>query len=91
MRGKPIIVRCYGNIPRVVLYWSEDQYAIYITNDEEIKKLSNGDSSIFPIGFPREDVFKYDPNLAASMDDLWEKGKWDWDKLIPFNKGGSEK
>jgi hypothetical protein len=81
MRGQPIIVRCYGNIPKIVNYWSEDQHAIYVTNHEGIKKLSDGDTSIFPIGFPRKDVFKYDPLIGATIND----SKWDWNNLIPFD------
>ncbi|MGO9116725.1 MAG: hypothetical protein ACLQPD_03840 [Desulfomonilaceae bacterium] len=29
-------------------------------------------------------MFKYDSEAAATMDRLYEKGGWDWNKLTPF-------
>ena len=64
--------------------WDEDNYGVYITNDEQFQLLINGREALKPIGFPREDVFKYDPKLASLMDQLITSGKWDWNNLIPF-------
>lgn len=84
MRGDLVIVRSYGNVPLIRRVWDEDDCAVYITNDEQLQLLIEVKEALKPIGFPREDVFKYDPKLASSMDGLFKKGKWDWNKLVPF-------
>ena len=84
MRGDFVIVRSFGGIPLIRRVWDEDNEGIYITNDEQFQRLINGEEALEPIGFPREDVFKYDSQLALSMDRLHKKGKWSWNKLVPF-------
>ena len=43
--------------------WDADKFAIYITNEKGFEKLENNDpDAILPVGFPREDVFEFDPN-----------------------------
>ena len=71
---KQVIVRAYGNEPLIRRVWSTASKIIYITTD------ANDD----PIGFPREDVFKFDNELAVKMKRLNDSGKWDWSKLTPF-------
>lgn len=84
MRGEQVIVRSYGGVPLVRRVWEEDEFGIYITNDEELPLLLGGKNARWPVGFPREDVFKYDTKMAASMDRLYKEGKWDWNKLEPI-------
>lgn len=84
MRGDLIIVKCHGGQPSVRRLWDQDKMAVYVTNDEQLSLLLEGKTALWPIGFPREDVFKYDPKLAASMDQLFREGKWDWNKLEPI-------
>jgi len=84
MRGDFVIVRAFGNIPLIRRLWDEDDYGIYITNDVQLQLLIDGKEALQPIGFPREDVFQYDPELASSMDRLIKSGKWDWNKLVSF-------
>jgi len=84
MRGNIVIIRTYGDVPLVRRVWDEDDSTIYITNDEQFQLLNEGKEALEPIGFPREDVFKYTPDLAAAMDQLVKSGKWDWNKLASF-------
>jgi hypothetical protein len=84
MKGELVIVRSYGGKPLVRRLWDERETVIYITNDEQFQLLLEGKGGLEPIGFPREDVFKYDDDLARSMDVRYLAGKWDWDKLIPL-------
>ena len=84
MRGDFVIMRAFGDIPLIRRLWDEDNNGVYITNDELFQLLTEGKGSIQPIGFPQEDVFKYDPELASSMDRLFKNGEWDWNKLVPF-------
>lgn len=84
MRGDFVIVRAFGGVPLIRRLWDEDDNGIYITNDEQFQLLIDGKEALEPIGFPREDVFKYDPKLASQMNQLLKSGKWDWNKLASF-------
>ena len=59
------------------------EHGVYITNDTYLEKLMAGETKFQPVGFPQEDVFKFDPEIATAMDDLVENRKWDWTKLVP--------
>jgi hypothetical protein len=84
MRGDLVIVRAFRGVPLVRRVWEEVERGVYITDDAHLEQLLAGEKTIQPIGFPREDVFRYDPELAARMDDLVKKGEWDWTKLAPL-------
>lgn len=84
MRGDFVIVRAFGDIPLIRRLWDEDNNGVYITNDEQFQLLIDGKEALEPIGFPREDVFKYDPELASTIDRLVKSKKWDWNKLVSF-------
>lgn len=81
MRGDLVIVKAYGEIPLIRRVWSEGVRVIYITNDEQLKLLENGKDALEPIGFPREDVFKYNQEMAESMENRIKNGEWDWTEL----------
>lgn len=83
MRGDLVIVRAFRGVPLVRRVWEEVERGVYITDDTYFERLLAGEKSIQPIGFPREDVFRYDPDLAKEMDTLYQSGKWDWTKLDP--------
>jgi hypothetical protein len=83
MKGDLVIVRAFGGLPLIRRIWEEDERGVYITDDVQLKRLLAGGYAIQPVGFPKEDVFRFDPELAAEMDHLNKEGKWDWDKLTP--------
>lgn len=83
MRGDLVIVRAFGGKPLVRRIWEDAGRGVYITTDAIFKNLLAGDNKIQPVGFPREDVFKFDSGIAAVMDDLIQNEKWDWTKLVP--------
>ncbi len=83
MRGDIVIVRAFGGEPLVRRIWEDAGPGVYITTDIIFGNLLAGDNKFQPVGFPREDVFKFDPEIAAEMDTLIETGKWDWAKLVP--------
>lgn len=74
MRGEFVIVRAFGGKPLVRRLWDVGKHVVYITNN------SDG-----PVGFPIEDVFKYDQELIEEMEALYRSGKWDWSKLTHWN------
>jgi hypothetical protein len=83
MRGDLVIVRAFGGVPLIRRVWEETERGVYITDDTYFKRLMTGEEgTIQPVGFPREDVFRYDPDLAREMDTLYQAGQWDWTKLV---------
>lgn len=52
---------CYKKV------WSIGARVIYLTGDEEFEKLKAGKVALLSSGFPKEDVFKFDPALAADL------------------------
>lgn len=84
MRGDMVIVRAFRGMPLVRRIWEEVEHGVYITDDTTLESLMAGERWIQPVGFPREDVFKYDSDLAKDMETLYKAGKWDWTKLVPI-------
>ncbi len=83
MRGDLVIVRAFRGVPLIRRIWEEVEHGVYITDDSHLERLLAGEKTIQPVGFQREDVFRYDPELAKDMDTLCQTAKWDWTKLVP--------
>ena len=75
MKGELIILRAFGGQPLIRRIFEISDKAIYVTNDLR-------QDSLVSVGFPREDVFKYDPKLAK----LINTDKWDWNKLKKWSE-----
>jgi hypothetical protein len=67
-RGEVVIVRAHQGRALVRRVWSVSRNRVYITNDEQLNRLLAGREALWPLGFPREDVFKYDSEIAANLD-----------------------
>jgi hypothetical protein len=81
MQGDRVIVRACGGIPLIRRVWEETESKVYITDDSHFERLLAGDEEVYPIGFPREDVFRYELALATRVDNPQKTNKWDWSKL----------
>jgi len=77
MKRQYIIIKDVVGIYHLALLWSASANKIYITNEEGFLKLSKGVAAA-AIGFPREDVFKFDAAAAAA---IAERKEYDWSKL----------
>jgi hypothetical protein len=81
MRGNLVIARCYKDIPAVLRVWESNGKMIYLSEESQFQRLSNGLDALRPVGFPPEDVFAYDPRLAKKI----AKGSLDWSSMQKFN------
>ncbi len=81
MRGELVIVRTHNNRPLVRKVWSTDEKAVYITNDETFEQLLKGSRDVMPVGFSKDDIFKYDPALIEEISLFNESKAFDWTKL----------
>lgn len=61
-----------------------------MTSEEYFEKLVKGQDAPQPVGFPKEDVFKYDPSLADQLEGLCETRKLDWTQLKPWQPGETD-
>lgn len=79
MRGERVVVRDFKGRPVVCRVWDEDQSGVYVVNEEGLKLLQSheGAAILIPIGFPREDVFEYDPGVVK----LVGQESADWSRL----------
>lgn len=84
MRGETVIVRAYGGIPLIRRIWDIGEDVIYIVADSQFGLLVKNDpKAISPIGFPKEDVFKFDRKIANSICNI-SRNEFDWNKLSRF-------
>lgn len=86
MRGDRAIVRDFKGRPVVCRVWDEDQTAVYVVNEDGLKLLQSreGAATLIPIGFPREDVFEYDPDVVK----LVGQESVDWSRLNQWKQKG---
>lgn len=77
MRGELVIVRDFRAKALIRRVWDADAKAIYITDDQQFERLVAGHEALLPIGFPKEDVFEYAPEIVESI----AAGSVDWNKL----------
>jgi hypothetical protein len=78
-RGGRVIVRAYGDRPLVRRVWDYDGSAVLIAGEREFHLLERGEEAPMPVGFPPEDVFRYDAELAHV---IARGGSLDWGHLI---------
>ena len=74
MTGDTVIARGYRNRPLVRKVHSSGDRVVYLVTNEQFNLITDGKSSVPPIGFPKEDVFEYDETVVTS-------GSVDWSKL----------
>lgn len=59
MKGKRVILRCYGNKALIGRVWEIEGETIYVLNEENYHKMEDGFKTPPPIGFPKNDVFLF--------------------------------
>lgn len=77
IRGSKIIVRDFINRPLARVLWGIGDRCVYICSTEQFTDLLEGDASAPAIGFPIEDVFKWDD----SYEQMLSNDPFDWSNL----------
>lgn len=75
--GELVIVRDYAGKPVVCRLCEVTDSKIYVASESEYSNIIKGIESFGPVGFPPEDVFRYDPAFAGA-------GGVEWSKLQPY-------
>lgn len=74
MRGETVIVRAFGGRPLIKKIWSVGARVVYLLDETDLEKMLAGGGGVQPIGFPKEDVFRYDPETAGALSEaIWPK------------------
>ena len=88
MFGETVLVREYGGRPVICKVWEVTREKVYICTEENFEKLkAHKDrpfpSNCFPIGFPKEDVFRYNPKRKAMLSD-WRNHPKFWEQMVNY-------
>lgn len=78
MRGQKVVVRAFGGKALVRRVWVADEDAVYVFDEQEFVLAVRGQQTLLPVGFPRKDVFEYEPGLEGHMASV------DWRRLRPW-------
>jgi len=65
MEGARVIVRCYGDEPRICVVYQIKNDRVLVTDQDGLNRMRSDKSGLSPIGFPKCDVFEY--SLIAEM------------------------
>lgn len=75
-RGQIVMVRAYGDEALRRVVWEVGAKAVMICNPDLYEKARR-DTSIHPIGFPKEAVFEFDPALFRQLREAYQAGRAD--------------
>ena len=84
MQGEKVIVRALGDQPLVRRIWTASEKAVYICSEENYRLLIKGQLGLWPVGFPPEDVYQYDPQVESLLGGATEFEQALWERLIPW-------
>lgn len=66
-----VLARAYGGEPIECLIWGEGRRVFYLIHPRHLSDVQAGTSGA--IGFPREDVFRFDADLYARLREQWHR------------------
>jgi hypothetical protein len=82
-RGSPVIVRTFRGFPCIRKLWLAGPVACVVAEDAAFDRLLRGDTS-GAVYVPAEDVFVFDPRVAARLDP--KKPFREWDRLRRYER-----
>lgn len=85
MEDERVIVRCYGDEPRICMVYQVRNDRVLVTDQNGLIRLRKGLNGPCPIGFPKDNVFEY--SLIAEMQIKrmqYDKTRFEWGQLKPF-------
>jgi len=73
MKGDKVIVRSFGDKPLVRMVWEITSSAVFICTEENFSALSRGNNGLWPVGFPKECVYRYNPKINLNAPIVWDQ------------------
>lgn len=71
MRGEKVIVRVFGNKPVTGRVWEVFNGGAYVCSEDHFQQLLEGNGVLPQIGFPLEDIFEYQDQVAAELESAY--------------------
>lgn len=56
MRGEKVMVRVHDGSWKACVVWEEKGDRVFVTSEDNYRKLLGGEQDALPIGFPKSDV-----------------------------------
>lgn len=73
MRGDMVVVRGFRGEPSVVRVWDIGDAVILVCSEENYQTLVSGKKGLYPVGIPKNDVFRYNATININNPMLWEQ------------------
>jgi hypothetical protein len=86
MRGEKVIIRAFRDVPLIGIVWRTEDQAVLICSEANFQRLINDEEGLWPVGFPRSDVFRYDAVQADMLIKGLENDPAWWEKLSPWSE-----
>jgi hypothetical protein len=83
MRGDQVVVRTAGGEPRLVRVWDVAGEVVLICSEENYQTLVSGKEGLWPVGFPKKDVFGYNPSQEKMLRN-WKTDRAMWEHLASY-------
>jgi hypothetical protein len=83
MKGDKVVIRTFGGEPRIVRVWEIAEKVIAICSEENYQSLVNGNDGLSPVGFPKKDVFRYNPSQEKMLKN-WRNDPALWAHLSSY-------
>lgn len=77
-RGEMVVIQAFGGKPLIKRVWEVTSRLVYICSDRQLELLNSGREAPPPIGFPVNDVYRYDQKAEREMA---SGGIVDWSSL----------
>ena len=85
IQGQQVVVRGFSGQPLIRKVWEVTEAAVFVCTDKNFQRLVEGYDALWPVGFPREDVFQFDPEVLNSTVNLSTPTERLWCKLVPWS------
>lgn len=73
MKGELVLAKAFDGRPLVRRLWEKRGMVTLICGEQQFAKLCEGAAEdVIPIGFPAEEVFRYEPELATELEAAFE-------------------
>lgn len=86
MTDNLVIVRAFGGRPLVRAVLEIMPGGVLVCMPEHAESIRRGEQTAPLVGFPKDDVFRYDRSAAQT---IGSAGKVDWDRLSPMKEAAN--
>lgn len=83
MEGDTVVVRAYRGEPKLARVWKIGTGFIFVCSEANYQVLKSGKKGLWPVGVPKEDVFRYNPKQDNLLKN-WRNDPVLWEHLVHY-------